>query len=824
MLFRIHARQNRRNRRTISPFKLAEALEARCLLSGTFDISGVQSAALDQPRINAFFRFNPTDAPLTASDPSTGLSTFNVTAFLDTGTSEVLLSQETSSALGINADTYNGQTIQFSDTGIAGSGAFNVSQPLYFATAASSDPNVDDPTMYQTVYNQTFGPVRAELNPDAADPTLGDPLDIIGMPGLQNKTMVVDARPLNDPNNFNLLNTYVYSPGTPYDAVNDATNPGIVPGNFHIRVSQADFSSFAAIDPPGAPGASFANNPIIGANPLLPATPNSPPGITITNGAYSATGNFLFDTGAAASFISQDMAAQLHVHYKDGTYNNSDPNVTPDLVDDNGNDLPNQFTLPIGGIGGTITAAGFYLTSMILPTVEGEPIRFISAPVLVLDVTVQNPVTNQLLTLDGDFGMNYLVASTDISDGGLGTTNAGAFDWITFDQQEGLIGLNVANTPTTPTVLSRHVFYNNSSFDGNNPAANAADAGAIAWDKSPLLPGQTASFANYTSYSKGINGVMVDVSGLPATTLSAAADFSFKVGNSSAAGGWVAAPAPSAITVLPGIGADGSDRVEITWPDGSIKKEWLQVTVKADGSTGLAAPDVFYFGNAPGETGNSAANAAVTVADALIARAHPSSASPITSNFDFNRDGAVNAADVLIVRSNLSAGPEVLQLISAPSITPALSAANLRTTSAGALGQSTNGRGHFAPNHRNGVIVLHPIARPRIKLPATVRILANLPGIRGTGGSPVALSPVSPVEPTAAPSKAPAGVARSSIRQPGMPHRLSAPSFDSAFADHPLYALPEVEDDAAILDGGTRGVLAFENRTHLLRLARSHAR
>src|SRR5665213_3659667 len=480
MLFRIHARQNRRNRRTISPFKLAEALEARCLLSGTFDISGVQSAALDQPRINAFFRFNPTDAPLTASDPSTGLSTFNVTAFLDTGTSEVLLSQETSSALGINADTYNGQTIQFSDTGIAGSGAFNVSQPLYFATAASSDPNVDDPTMYQTVYNQTFGPVRAELNPDAADPTLGDPLDIIGMPGLQNKTMVVDARPLNDPNNFNLLNTYV----------------------------------------------------------------NSPPGITITNGAYSATGNFLFDTGAAASFISQDMAAQLHVHYKDGTYNNSDPNVTPDLVDDNGNDLPNQFTLPIGGIGGTITAAGFYLTSMILPTVEGEPIRFISAPVLVLDVTVQNPVTNQLLTLDGDFGMNYLVASTDISDGGLGTTNAGAFDWITFDQQEGLIGLNVANTPTTPTVLSRHVFYNNSSFDGNNPAANAADAGAIAWDKSPLLPGQTASFANYTSYSKGINGVMVDVSGLPATTLSAAADFSFKVGNSSAAGGWVAAPAP----------------------------------------------------------------------------------------------------------------------------------------------------------------------------------------------------------------------------------------------------------------------------------------
>ena len=30
------------------------------------------------------------------------------------------------------------------------------------------------------------------------------------------------------------------------------------------------------------------------------------------------------------------------------------------------------------------------------------------------------------------------------------------------------------------------------------------------WPKPPLLPGQQASFANSTSYSKGINGIMVD--------------------------------------------------------------------------------------------------------------------------------------------------------------------------------------------------------------------------------------------------------------------------------------------------------------------------
>jgi len=64
---------------------------------------------------------------------------------------------------------------------------------------------------------------------------------------------------------------------------------------------------------------------------------------------------------------------------------------------------------------------------------------------------------------------------------------------------------------TSASVVGRDVFYNNSFYDGNNPAINAADDEAIATNKQALLPGQTATFANYTSYSKGINGVMVDV-------------------------------------------------------------------------------------------------------------------------------------------------------------------------------------------------------------------------------------------------------------------------------------------------------------------------
>ncbi|MEN6451761.1 MAG: SdrD B-like domain-containing protein, partial [Thermoguttaceae bacterium] len=84
-------------------------------------------------------------------------------------------------------------------------------------------------------------------------------------------------------------------------------------------------------------------------------------------------------------------------------------------------------------------------------------------------------------------------------------------------------------TVTTSVIAGRHVFYNNSYYDGNNTAANAQDDSAIATDKTALLPGQKAGFANYTSYNRGINGVMVDIAGVAGPIT--AADFEFKVGN-----------------------------------------------------------------------------------------------------------------------------------------------------------------------------------------------------------------------------------------------------------------------------------------------------
>ena len=86
------------------------------------------------------------------------------------------------------------------------------------------------------------------------------------------------------------------------------------------------------------------------------------------------------------------------------------------------------------------------------------------------------------------------------------------------------------------TVQGRHVFYNGSSFDGGEVTANAADDAATAPDKSPLLPGSQATSANYTNYSRGLNGIFVDITGL--VELPTPADFELRVGNDNNPSGW----------------------------------------------------------------------------------------------------------------------------------------------------------------------------------------------------------------------------------------------------------------------------------------------
>jgi hypothetical protein len=220
-------------------------------------------------------------------------------------------------------------------------------------------------------------------------------------------------------------------------------------------------------------------------------------------------------------------------------------------------------------------------------------------------------------------------------------------------------------------VVGRHLFYNGSKFDGENVTANAADDGAIAIGKTALLPGQTSSFANYSSYNRGLNGIMVDLAGLSSGASLSASDFEFKVGNSSTTSGWAPLAVAPTVSVRSGAGLAGSSRVTLTWPTGAAIRQWLQVTVKANANTGLATPDVFYFGSAVGESGNVPEDFSVSITDELLARNNPVSVIPgaaITNRFDYNRDGTVSVIDQLLARNNLTTVATKLQVISPPNV------------------------------------------------------------------------------------------------------------------------------------------------------------
>ena len=204
------------------------------------------------------------------------------------------------------------------------------------------------------------------------------------------------------------------------------------------------------------------------------------------------------------------------------------------------------------------------------------------------------------------------------------------------------------------------------TFDAQGQADQAAETA--------LLPGRTATYPNYTSYWHGINGIMIDVAS--PTSAPTVDDFEFRIGNDSDPGAWdVLGPDRQPdVTVRPGAGVDSSDRITLIWDDNTVEKQWMRVTVLAGGNIGLAEDDVFCFGNAFGETGNSAADAMVDEADRLLARNSPHTflnPASVDDACDFNRDRKVNATDELIARDNTTTALTALKLITVPGGSPA---------------------------------------------------------------------------------------------------------------------------------------------------------
>jgi hypothetical protein len=280
--------------------------------------------------------------------------------------------------------------------------------------------------------------------------------------------------------------------------------------------------------------------------------------------------------------------------------------------------------------------------------------------------------------------LNYSL-STETMDGGGHAAGSTSYSSVA-SVETGTIGTSAASNYSTQhgfittqvvgvaVLIEGHwVYYNHSSYDGDNAAVSVEDDNAIAPDKSALLPGGVATFANYTSYSRGLNGIMIDIANLAGTPT--AGDFILKTGNDQTPAGWSTAPDPASVTVRPGAGVNGSDRVTLIWndnnldtvvdPNEAVAKAWIEVTVLATANTGLPEHSVFYFGNAIGEVGNSAADALVDTTDVLqpFYNQTGGGAAGLTSPYDINRDRTVDTTDVLLPFYHQTGGSTALVLL-----------------------------------------------------------------------------------------------------------------------------------------------------------------
>lgn len=480
-------RKIRLNRRRLIFPAIACVLTPACTALAT-DIIGVLPGALDQPQVNAIIRPTATSDPYVYDDVFSG-SGFNITGYLDTGASGVLLDGDSADSLrnatttGLPRQTVNGNPVYFQDVGAVGSDNFTVSQPFHLSVAPYH-PNIDQKVSdgqdqynadnsFQNVdlsyYNHSVPNVRAQIsaNSDPNNPSALSGVNVFGTPVMAGKVVVMDARPLNTLQ-FDTMRTYLYNPGTPYNAAANDSDPGIPNTTRSIKLSYGVFDSFTktgTLDNSGnlvpftgaqlaANQPTLAHNPFIGPNPLAAAGDPTPP-VKISFGNLSTSGSFLLDTGAGASMISSKLASQLDVRYVVGTQGTDNPQLEtydPAHPNNPGTPIGDQFQLSIGGVGGTTTLAGFYLKSMLVRTTQGNAandndpkhLRFLKAPVLVNDVKL-----NDSTSLDGIFGMNFLVASVltqNVDLGGVTTPfpvalAPGAFDWISFDEKSGLLNL-----------------------------------------------------------------------------------------------------------------------------------------------------------------------------------------------------------------------------------------------------------------------------------------------------------------------------------------------------------------------------------------------
>jgi hypothetical protein len=207
------------------------------------------------------------------------------------------------------------------------------------------------------------------------------------------------------------------------------------------------------------------------------------------------------------------------------------------------------------------------------------------------------------------------------------------------------------------TVVNSKVYHLRSSFAGSGVDA-ALDTGKVLAKSGPAA--RTLSYENLINSSRGINGLVFDVAGLPSATLSAS-DFVFRMSptgsfNEAAnpPSSWALAPTPSAIVVLPGSDTTPA-RVRVEWADNAIANRWLQIKLLDNANTGLRTPDVYYIGHLFGETTGTLTGGAYLVQTADVVRIRPQvgNSATVSNVLDINKNGLIQISDITGFRTQV---------------------------------------------------------------------------------------------------------------------------------------------------------------------------
>ena len=347
-------------------------------------LEGVYEAALDLPRIFFLLKRTPDGDPILYE----GYFELNW-AFLDTGASGLLLSKETTDLMEIAIEP----NAVYVDVGVGGEEYFDVSESLYVGTAGFE---VEDP--YDTEVYTIFGPWRFQVKQyTVVFPE--EPLDILGIPPMAGQTIVFHPGATNELEYFSA-------------DIREPNDTGIPEVDFQVPVR---FDKYITPDN----SSNVGPLPGLGYNPMID-------NITVDYNSQSSTGNWLLDTGASLSLISVAQGVEFGLVHEDGT-----PIGTPD------------FSIPIGGIGGTLEIPGFELDSMAIPTLSGYNLVYDKPRLGVLDIGVYDETTGQYKMLDGVFGSNFLCGSAKLVDGWPVELSGTIFEYLVLDMRGGFLGFDL---------------------------------------------------------------------------------------------------------------------------------------------------------------------------------------------------------------------------------------------------------------------------------------------------------------------------------------------------------------------------------------------